>query len=181
MQIIFDTEKFRSSRGDHNLTNVLCYLKRHGCIYPDNYPSVEEITCRTPSSALRYCKYFASSGISPEREAIFLKNPRIAIRYLRLVGKSEFSDPKIQKRFRRKFRSNAKIACEWARIFNTRLTEEEESVFRKDMVAALDYAKHVIRGRFSEKVHGMIVLASFEDLGSYAKRCLSEYIKLYGN
>lgn len=180
MQIAFDIESFSKSSGSRDLTNVLCYLKRYGCITPSQYPSIEKITCRTPSGALRYCRYFASTGVSPETEAVFLKNPSIAVRYLRMIGRPEFADPKVQKRFRRKFRTNARAAYEWAKAFNTRLSEDEEVVFRKDMAAMKDYSKYVIRGKFSEKVHGMILLASFDNLGSWQKKCLSDYIKFSG-
>lgn len=178
MQITFDIENFaKKYRGDRDLTNVLSYLKRYDCIGVEQYPSIEKIACRTPSSAYRYCRYFASSGLSPESEVVFLKNPSIGIRYLKLTHKPEFSDPKIQKRFRKKFRTNARLAYEWARAFNTRLSEEEEEVFCKSFYCAKEYAINVIRGRFSEKVHSMIMLASFEDQSSYAKKCLAEYIK----
>lgn len=178
MQITFDTDKFVSRNGARSLTNVLCYLARHGCLTPDHYPSVEKITCRTPSDALRHVRYFAGKvGVSPENEKVFLKNPGIAVRYLKMVGRSEFSDPAVQKRFRRKFKTNAKLAYEWAVSFNTRLSEEEEEVFRKDFSAAKDYAVRVIRGKFPEKVHAMIMLASYGDLDPWQKRQLSEYVK----
>lgn len=178
MQITFDTDSFVSRNGSRSLTSVLCYLGRHGCIKPDHYPSVEKITCRTPSDALRYVRFFAGkTGISPESEEVFLRNPEIGVRYLKMVGRSEFSDPRVQKRFRRKFKSNARLAYEWASGFNTRLTEEEEEVFRKDFSAAKDYAVRVIRGRFPDKVHGMIMLASYGKMDAWQKRQLAEYIK----
>lgn len=177
MQITFDIEKFTGRGGDRSLTNVLCYLKRHGCFPVDKYVEIERITCRTPSSALRYCRYFATNGISPSSEDVFLKNPSIAVRYLKMVNRPEFSDPSIQKRFRRKFKSNAQVAYEWARAFNTRLSEDEETVFRKDLSAAKNYAMQVIRGKFPEKVHSMLLLASYEDLSPWDKRCLAEYLK----
>jgi hypothetical protein len=178
MQIAFDVEKFAGRRsGDRDLTFVLSYLKRHGCVGPAQYPSIEKITCQTPSSALRYCRYFASSGISPENEEVFLKNPKIAVRYLKMVNRPEFADPKTQKRFRNKFKKNAEVAFEWAKAFNTRLSESEEEVFRRDMSSAKKYAMYVIKGKFPEKVHNMILLASYENLPSYQKHCLAEYLK----
>lgn len=178
MQITFNTDKFVSRNGARSLTNILCYLNRHGCMTPDHYPSVESITCRTPSEALRYVRYFAGrAGISPESEAVFLKNPSIGVRYLKMVGRSEFSDPKVQKRFRRKFRTNARLAYEWASSFNTRLAEDEEEVFRKDFSAAKDYAREVIGGKFPEKVHAMIMLASYGNVTQRQKQKLNEYIR----
>lgn len=176
MRIAFDTDQF-GPRGEKSLTNVLCYLKRHGCLAEGHYPDIERITCRTPSAALRYVRYFARNGISAPSEAVFLKNPLLGARYLKMVGKTEFSDPEIQRKFRKKFFSDPMAAYEWARAFNTRLTEEEEEVFRKNMGAARDYAMYVIKGKFPEKVHGMLVLASFKDLSAYEKRSLSDYIK----
>lgn len=178
MQITFDTESFVSRNGARSLTNILCYLARHGCLTPAAYPSIEKITCRTPSEALRHVRFFAGKvGISPANEAVFLKNPTIALRYLKMVGRPEFADPKVQKRFRRKFRSNARLACDWAMAFGVRLGEDEEEVFRKDFTAACQYAKQVIRGKFPEKVHGMLLLASYGDVDHFQKRSLAEYIR----
>lgn len=176
MQISFDTEMF--ARGERSLTDVLCHLNRHRCFAAGHYPDIEKITCRTPSSALRYTRFFAGKrGISPASEVVFLKNPGIGVQYLRMVNKQEFSDPSVQKRFRKKFSRNPRLACDWARAFNVRLSEEEEQVFRKDISSARDYAMYVIRGPFPEKVHSMILLASFENLSSLQKKYLSDYIK----
>lgn len=177
MQITFDTDKFSGRSGEKTLTNVLCYLNRHGCFEDGHYPDIERITCRTPSSALRYARFFAHKGISPASEAVFLKNPSLGVRYLRIVNRREFSDPAIQKRFRKKFRSNAKVAYDWARLFKERLSEDEEEVFRKDVGLAHDYAVYVIRGPFPEKIHSMLVLASFGELDDWKKKKLAQYVR----
>jgi hypothetical protein len=177
MQITFDTENFVRGGGDKSLTNALCYLSRYGCFPDGHYPDIEKITCRNPSSAYRYCRYFAHKGISPENEHVFLKNPLIGVRYLKGVGRSEFADPNTQKRFRKKFSTNAKLAYQWCKNFGQRLTEKEEEVFRKDVCSAYSYARDVIRGKFPEKVHGMIILASFKSMTAYEKRALSDYVK----
>lgn len=180
MQITFDTNHFdsRVRKGDHCLANVLHYLKRFGCIGSDQpLPEVEKVACRTPSGTLRYCKLFASRGVSAETEEVFLKNPELGIRYLKMVCRSEFLDPQVQRKFRRKFRSNPKAAYQWAKTFGIRLTEEEEECFRKDMVSARDYAKGVIGGRFPDRVHEMLILASFGDISQYEKKALAEYVR----
>jgi hypothetical protein len=179
MQISFDTENFASRyRGDLALTNVLHYLMKHGCLSDEvHYPSIERVTCRTPRSTIRYCRYFAGKGVSPETEKVFLRNPRLGVRYLKMVRRSEFSDPDVQRRFRKKFRSDPHAAYEWSTAFNTRLTEEEESVFRKNMEVAMNYARDVIRGKFPEKVHAMIMLASFKNMSSREKRSLENYVR----
>lgn len=180
MQITFDTDNFdsRSRKGDICLANVLHYLKRFGCIGSDRpLPEVERVACTTPSGTLRYCKLFAGGGVSAATEEVFLKNAELGVRYLKMVRRSEFLDPNVHKRFRRKFRSNAKVAYQWARAFGVRLTEEEEQVFRKDMVSARDYARSVIGGRFPDGIHEMLVLASFGNISSYEKQALSDYLK----
>ena len=180
MQIIFDTDSFvdRKRKGDRCLANVLHYLKRFGCVGSDRpLPEVEKITCTTPSGTLRYCKLFACRGVSAATEAVFLKNPELGVRYLQMVRRSEFLDPKVQKKFRRKFKSNAKVAYHWAKAFGIRLTEEEEQVFRKDMGAARDYARGVIGGRFPDRIHEMLILASFGDMNEYQKKCLADYVR----
>lgn len=178
MQITFEVDNFSRRSGPRDLTNVLHYLLRYRCVEsPKNNREIEKITCSTPSAALRYCRYVANDGISPEGEVVFLKNPSIAVRYLRMVGRPEFLDAKVQKRFRKKFKKNPRLAYEWSRAFNTRLSEEEEEAFCHDLSAARDYAMNVIRGKFPEKVHSMILLSSFEDLGTWQKKCLSDYIK----
>lgn len=179
MQITFETGMF-GKRGEKSLTNVLCYLRRHGCFAEGHYPDIEQITCRTPSAALRYVRYFAQKGVTPESEAVFLKNPVLGVRYLKIVGNKEFADPKVQARFRKKFKSDPSLAYEWALAFSTRCTEEEEEVFRKNVALARDYAMYVIKGRFPDKVHGMLVLASFQDLDPYQKARLTDYIKFAG-
>lgn len=178
MLITFETGMFGKRGGEKSLTNVLCYLHRHGCFATGHYPDIERVTCRTPSSALRYVRYFTGRvGVSPESEGIFLKNPGLGVRYLKLVGRKEFSDPNVQARFRKKFKNDPSLAYEWAKAFNTRLSEEEEEVFRKNVSVARDYAMYVIKGKFPEKIHGMLVLASFQDLSSYQKARLTDYIK----
>ena len=178
MQITFDTDNFASGRkSDVALTNVLHYLKKHGCIGEMHDHSVERITCRTPSATLRYCRYFANKGVSPQTERVFLKNPSLGVRYLKMVGRSEFADPDVQRKFRKKFRSDAAAAYEWASAFKTRLTEDEEKVFRKSMRLARDYAREIIGGKSPEKVHAMILLASFKDMSQYEKRYLDDYVK----
>jgi hypothetical protein len=176
MQISFDVDRF-SPRGERELTNIMCYLRRYGCMAERHYPEIEKITCRTPSAALRYVRYFARNGISPESEAVFLKNPELGLRYLKMVRRSEFADQCIQKRFRRKFRTNAALAFRWAEAFGTRLEEDEEEVFRKDFYHAALYARQVIGGKFPEKIHGMILLASYGDVTDLQKRYLADYVK----
>lgn len=180
MQITFDTDSFgdRKRRGDHFLANVLHYLKRFGCVASDRpLPEVEKTACRTPSGTLRYCMLFAGRGVSAGTEEIFLKNPELGVRYLKMVGRSEFLDPQVQKKFRRKFRSNPKVAYQWASHFRIRLTEDEEECFRKDMTAARDYAKGVIGGRFPDRIHEMLILASFGDIKEWEKEALAEYVR----
>ena len=184
MQIVFETDNFssRGRKGDHCLANVLHYLKRFGCLATDHsLPEVEKVACLTPSGTIRYCRLFASKGVTAETEAIFLKNPELGLRYLKMVGRSSFLDPVVQKKFRKKFRSNPRVAYEWAKAFHIRLTEEEEECFRKDLSAANNYARSVIGGRFPEKIHEMIILASFGNMDVYQKKSLSEYIKLAGD
>jgi len=184
MQIVFETDNFsaRGRKGDHCLANVLHYLKRFGCLATDHsLPEVEKVACLTPSGTIRYCRLFASKGVTAETEAIFLKNPELGVRYLKMVGRSGFLDPDVQKKFRKKFRSNPRVAYEWAKAFKIRLTEEEEECFRKDLCAANNYARSVIGGRFPERIHEMIILASFGNMDVYQKKSLSEYVKLAGD
>lgn len=180
MQITFDTDRFesRSRKGDVCLVNTLHYLKRFGCIGSDQpLPEVEKLACRTPSGTIRYCKLFASRGVSAATEEVFLKNPELGVRYLKMVCRSEFLDPQVQRKFRRKFRSNPAVAYLWAKTFGIRLTEEEEVCFRKDMVSARDYARGVIGGRFPDRVHEMLILASFGNVGEYEKKALADYVR----
>lgn len=176
MIVSFDVEKFK---GDPRaLIDVLSSLYRVGGWRLGHYAEVEEVVCRTPSSALKFCRMVNHSyGISSSAEKVFLKNPGIGIHYLRLVGRSEFLDEKVQKRFWRKITRSPDLAYEWARTFNRRLSEQEEEVFVKNISRARDYALYVARGAFPEKIHKMLVLRSFESLDNLSKSYLSEYLR----
>lgn len=178
MLVTFDTNKF--DRDPNGLINILSAL-RYKDHYFSNCPDIERITCRTPSSALKYTKNVMTSGISAGAERVFLRNPSLAIRYLKVVRKEQFSDDDTQRRFWRKVCKNARIALDWSKAFKKRLTVEEEEVFVHDAWAAKDYAYHVIKGKFEDKVHNMLVLKSFEPLDSYSKSCLKDYVKYSGN
>lgn len=176
MKIEFDTASFgRDARG---LTDVLSVLYRHREWNLGHHKEVEEIVCRTPSSALKFCQMVNHSyGISREAEKVFLKNPRIGIRYLRIVGRSHLLDEKIQARFWKKIARSPDLAYQWARAFGKRLPEEDEEVFLQSFRLIKEYAFYVIRGPFPEKIHQKIVLRSFEQIDDWEKRFLSEYLR----
>ena len=181
MEITFDTDNFDGSA--KALSSVLYYLK--GCDsynYLGHNPDVEKITCKTPSEALRYTKWVTGSiGVSPEAEKVFLKNPNLAIRYLKYIRRDHFVDPKVQQRWWKKVVKKSEIAYDWARNFNKRLSEEEEEVFAKgNMKYMKDYAMYVIKGKFPEKVHQIIVLRSFEELSQWEKSAVKDYMKFIG-
>lgn len=176
MQIIFDTKMFDGC--PKSLTNVLHHLCSRRCISPAHIADLEQITCRTPSEALRYCRLFVGNkGISPASEVVFLKNPGLAIRYLKLVRRKYFIDEKTQKRFWKKLLFRPNLAYDYCVAFNTRLKENEEEIFVKDMRSASQYAQQVIKGPFPEKVHQMIVLLSFDTaMSEWQRRYLKDYI-----
>jgi hypothetical protein len=174
MQIAFDIESFKHSAA--GLITVLSHLKAAGCYVPSKNLEIETIACRTPSSALKFCRY-VNSNLCPETEKVFLKNPKLGIRYLRSAHRHEMQDPKIQKRFWRHVTKKPEIALEWSRYTGRRLSEEEEEVFVNNMRIMNTYAQTVIKGRFPEKVHQMILLKSFEQLPQYHKRALEEYVR----
>lgn len=174
MHITFDVSKFGTDA--RSLTNALYYLKGSGNQFDSTNPEILEITCRTPSAAFRYAKLVVPYGLPEKTERVFLKNPNIAIKYLLHLRKKEFSNPDTQKRFWRKVTKNCFIAYQWASAFRTRLSEEEEEVFLDNMRLAKDYAYHVIKGRYPEKIHNILVLKSFELKDGWQKKCLQEYI-----
>jgi len=90
-------------------------------------------------------------------------------------------DPKIQKRFWRHITKKPELALEWSTYTGRRLTEEEEEVFVGNMRLMNHYAQKVIRGRFPDKIHQMILLKSFEQLSPYHKRALEEYVRFSEN
>lgn len=178
MLVSFDTNKFE--RDPNGLINILSAL-RYKDHYFSNCPDIERITCRTPSSALKYVKNVMTTGLSPSAERIFLRNPNLAIKYLKIIRREQFSDADTQKRFWKKVCKNSRLALDWAKAFKKRLTVEEEEVFVNDAWTAKDYAYHVIKGKFEEKVHNMLVLKSFEPLDSYSKSCLTDYVRYSSN
>lgn len=176
MIVSFDTAAFKGR--PTQLVNVLSGLSSVGQWPLGSNPDVEEIVCRKPSSALKYCQEVVHAyGLSAKGERVFLRNPGIGVRYLRLVGRSTFTDADTQRRFWRKVTNNAKLAYEWSKSFGHRLPEDQEMVFSKNLYFARMYAVNVIRGPFPEKVHQSILLRSFENLDSFTKMHLSEYIK----
>lgn len=179
MQITFDVSKFEGN--PKGLTNILYNLRHSTNYFNPLDPEITNITCKTPSSAYRYTRYVASSGVGEKAERIFLKNPNIGIKYLCFVRRKSFLNEDTQKRFWKKVVKNAYLAYSWASGFRTRLTEEEEEIFIQNVRLAKDYAYHVIKGKFPEKVHNMLVLKSFELNDNWEKRSLQEYIQYAGS
>lgn len=176
MNIHFDTSLFE--KNPKGLIAVLSNLRRIGSWSVRHERDIERIVCRTPNSALNYCRNVNYAfGVSREAERVFLKNPGIGIRYLRLVGRRSFLDEDTQSRFWRKVVRSPDLCYEWGQAFQQRVSEEEEEVFVKDVRVARNYAFFVIKGPFPEKAHNMLVLRSFEEMDPYSKKCLTEYIQ----
>lgn len=176
MNIHFDTSVFE--KDPRGLISVLCSLKRIGSWSIRHERDVEKVVCRTPGSAYNYCRYVNGAfGISREAERVFLKNPTIGMRYLRLVNRKSFYDDDTQARFWRKVVKKPELCYKWAQTFRERVSEEEEEVFVKNVRCAKDYAFFVIKAPFPEKIHNMLVLRSFENMDPYSKKCLMDYIK----
>lgn len=176
MIVSFDISAFKDR--PRTLIAVLSGMSSVGQWPFDHNREVEEIVCRTPSSALNYCRHVVHAyGISSKGERVFLKNPGIGMRYLRLTSKPRFQDDDTQKRFWRKITKDAALAYKWASTFGKRLSEDEEMVFSEDISIAREYAFRVIRGPLPEPVHHRILLRSFENLSSYDKKSLNDYLK----
>lgn len=176
MIVSFDVSAFKDKPRD--LISVLAGLSSVGQ-WPNVYNrEVEEIVCSTPSNALKYCRNVVHAyGLSAKGERVFLKNPDIGMRYLRLTIKTRFQDDDTQKRFWRKVTRDAGLAYTWASTFGKRLSEEEEMIFSENLSVARNYAFRVIRGTFPEPVHHRMLLRSFENLHPYEKNALNEYLK----
>lgn len=175
MHITFEISSFAGKAKE--LTNTLYFLKRQGVYFNHHDPEIEAITCRTPSSAYRYARYVATSGISAEAEKVFNRNANVGIKYLTFTRKKEFSDVKNHQRFWKKVLKDPHLAYTWANSFKTRLPrEEDEMIFIENMKQARDYAFFVIKGKFPEKIHNMLVLKSFENMDRWQKNWLQEYI-----
>lgn len=179
MEISFDVSHF-VGRPQH-LISVLSNMTRVGAWNAHHNAEIEEITCRTPSSALKYTRFVTYKiGISADAEKVFLKNPGIGLRYLRMVNRKTLQDEKAQAKFWKKITNKSSLAIEWARTFNERFSEKEEEVFVHNMRDMWTYAREVIKGKFPDSVHNMILLKSYEKLASYENHYLQEYIKKFG-
>lgn len=176
MEINFNIQNFVGRA--KNLTNVLYYLVKSNSFTPHFNEEIEAITCRTPSEALRYCRHVnGKMGVSPSTEVVFLKNPSLGIRYLRYIGRDHFVEQKTQTRFWKKIIKKPDLALGWSQTFNKRLSENEEEVFLKSMRCMKEYAFHVIKGPFPERIHQMIVLMSFDSsLKDWEKKSLKDYV-----
>lgn len=177
MRISFDTASF--AKRPKSLISVLSSLRATGDFPLGHHREVEEIVCRTPSSTLNYCQYVVGAfGVSREAERVFLKNPRLGIRYLRVVNRETFLDEDTQMRFWRKVLKNPDLVLEWSRAFRKRVSEKEEMVFvSSPLSCARQYAREVIRGPFPEEVHGRLILRGFENLDRWDDQSLKEYIR----
>jgi hypothetical protein len=176
MTISFEVSAFQND--PRGLVDVLSNLHRIGLwsLYHD--PEVERIACRTPGSAYNLCRFVNHArGVSRGAERVFLKNPNVGIKYLRLVNRRAFLDEDTQARFWRKVLKKPDLAYSWANAFRVRLSDEEEEVFVGDVRKAKDYAFFVRKEPFSESVHNKLVLRSFEDMDRWSKGCLEQYIK----
>lgn len=176
MNVSFEVSSFKGR--PKSLISILHHMRMAG-IWPRDYNrEVEEVVCKTPSSALNYCRHVVGAfGISRESEKVFLKNPGIGIRYLRIATRSYFLDESVQKRFWKKVTRNPKLAYDWAITFMKRLPEEDEVVFVKDILLARSYSRDIIRGAFPEMVHRRLMLRSFEPLSPRDKANLTDYLK----
>lgn len=175
MNISFEIEKFKNE--PLALISILSWLKQTGCYSPFKNLEIEAITCRTPSAAVKYAS-FVGGGICPESEKVFLKNPKLGVKYLRRIHRMEMQDPQIQKRFWKKVLRDPRLLLEWTRYTGQRVSEEEEEVFVQSIPCAKEYAQRVIKGKFPERIHQMLVLKSFEHLNVYQKQCLAEYLRI---
>jgi hypothetical protein len=174
--ISFEVSAFE--KNPRGLISVLSNLHGAGCWSSFHDPEVERIACRTPSSAYNLCRYVnRAHGVSRSAERVFLKNPSIGVRYLRLVNRRSFLDPDTQERFWKKVMKSPDLSYSWANTFRERLSEDHEEVFVNDVRIAKNYALFVIKGPFPVKIHQMLILRSFEDMDSYSKSCLREYMK----
>jgi hypothetical protein len=179
MEITFDVNNYTGDARE--LIAVLNSLRKHKCWTPVHDRDIERITCRVPSSALKYAQLVMKNiGISSEAERVFIKNPEIGVRYLVYMGKKEFSDPVTQKKFWKKLCKDPSTAFKWAQNFG-RLSETEEEVFLKSMSHMWQYARHVIRGRFPEKIHNMILLKSYEEMYEWEKKSMRDYLSYVGS
>lgn len=175
MIVSFDLQSF--GKNPKGLISVLSHLRGVNQWPVGFNREVEEIVCRTPTSALNYCRYVVGRyGVSPEAEKVFLKNPTVGIRYLRFMNREALQDESLQKRFWKKVVRNPEWAYEWCHQFRRRLSESEEEVFVKSLRRARDYALFIIKGKFPEKVHHQLVLRSFEQLQSWEKKSLTDYL-----
>ena len=175
MQITIDIEKFAND--PKGLTNMLYYIRKSGNYFNAHDPALEAICCRTPSSAFRYTKLVSNSGITEKSERVFLKNPNIGIRYLKKTNRPEFQNSDTQKRFWKKIVKNADLAYAWCLQFKKRLSEQEEEIFADDSRLAVQYAKNIIKGKFPEKIHNILILKSFEQQDGWRKKCLQDYVR----
>jgi hypothetical protein len=175
MQLVIEVEKFRNN--PKALTNILYYMRNNGGHVPWMSPEIEEITCRTPSAALRHVQFVSPSGVSQATERVFLKNPSLGVRYLKRIRRESFQDDDTQRRFWKKVVRDVDLAYQWASAFGRRLSENEEEVFLQSMHRMKEYSYFVIKGRFPEKIHNMILLKSYEGLPEWEKKSLNEYVK----
>lgn len=175
MQLVIEVDKFRNN--PKALTNVLYYLRNNGGHVPYRSPEIEAITCKTPSATLRHTNFVSPEGVSEAAERVFLKNPMLGIRYLKKIRRQMFQNDDTQRRFWKKVVRNADLAYQWASAFGKRLNENEEEVFLQSMHRMKEYSYFVIKGRFPEKMHNMILLKSYEPLSEWEKKALNEYVK----
>lgn len=175
MQLVIEVDKFRNN--PKALTNVLYYLRNNGGHVPYRSPEIEAITCKTPSATLRHTNFVSPEGVSEAAERVFLKNPMLGIRYLKKIRRQMFQNDDTQRRFWKKVVRNADLAYQWASAFGKRLSENEEEVFLQSMHRMKEYSYFVIKGRFPEKMHNMILLKSYEPLSEWEKKALNEYVK----
>jgi len=175
MRVGFEVSSFKGR--PKSLISVLSGLRGAGEFALQHHKEVEEIVCRTPTSTLNYCRHVvAGFGVSGEAERVFLKNPKLGVRYLTMVKRDHFLVEDTQRRFWRKVLKSPDLSLEWARSFNKRLSEDEEMVFVENPRCAWTYARYVIVGPFPEKVHQRLVLRSFGVLAEWESRALKDYI-----
>jgi hypothetical protein len=159
----------------HLVRSVLPYFKEE----IKRTQELDSHFCTSPALAFKYLKVFLEKGdkASPEIEKVLYKNTHYLFAYLKHTGNHKVQDEKLQKRFEKKIYNDPYLSYYYAiHIIKSRIPEEYESVFLKNYDFAYRYACGVIGDKFSDRVHKMLVLSSFEE-NDKEKESLKAYIE----
>lgn len=167
---------------EENASYALKYAEKNGRLTEDQ----EKIFLKDAKCAYLYSYWVLKDKLPKNLEKVFENNPEQAFLYATNIYKG-----KLPKNLEKAFKKDARFAYEYSLMLKERLDPKIENVFIHDTKKernhifpdfwyAYNYAKNILRGKFSEKIHQALFLRYTFDKDC-EKEALARYFKKFDN